>query len=76
KNERQALTDRLANKNSQVCISVGIIRACGLTLTHELLPGKPPLGNGLLQSSNSTAENMARIEKIQKAKPTKIPSSS
>ncbi|CAF5046156.1 unnamed protein product, partial [Rotaria magnacalcarata] len=31
KNERQALTDRLANKNSQVCISVGIIRACGLT---------------------------------------------
>ncbi|CAF2632795.1 unnamed protein product [Rotaria sp. Silwood2] len=30
RNERQALTDRLANKNSQVCISVGIIRACGL----------------------------------------------
>ncbi|CAF1106445.1 unnamed protein product [Rotaria sp. Silwood1] len=30
KNERQALTDRLANKNSQMCISVGIIRACGL----------------------------------------------
>ncbi|CAF4532265.1 unnamed protein product, partial [Rotaria magnacalcarata] len=42
---------------------------------RELLPGKSPLCNGLLQSSNSTAENMARIEKIQKAKPTTIPSS-
>ncbi|CAM4925264.1 unnamed protein product [Rotaria socialis] len=43
--------------------------------TRELLPGKSPVGNGLLQSSNSTAENMARIEKIQKTKPTTIPSS-
>ncbi|CAF1129871.1 unnamed protein product [Adineta steineri] len=30
RNERQALSDRLANNNSQVCISVGIVRACGL----------------------------------------------
>ncbi|CAF4554185.1 unnamed protein product, partial [Rotaria socialis] len=30
KNERQTLTDRLANKNSQVCIYVGIVRTGGL----------------------------------------------
>jgi hypothetical protein len=37
KNERQALTDRLIN-NSQVCVSIGIIRACGLKVRFALYP--------------------------------------
>lgn len=34
-NDRQILGDRLANGSSQVCISVGVIRACGLKVIYE-----------------------------------------
>ncbi|CAF4477102.1 unnamed protein product [Rotaria socialis] len=40
KNERQTLTDRLANKNSQVCIYVGIVRTGGLKDARLNYPSK------------------------------------
>lgn len=46
--------------------------------TLQLVRGKSPLDHGLLQpsaASNSTTEDIARIEKISKIKPITNPSS-